>query len=357
MMVSVWQRSEDRLRTLKLPYSTTLSRPVRPDDLNTTQYVIMVGLDTNVNLLGYSVIKVDITDDAGNNGISGNTINISGNNGISGNAINISENNDTTDATTEDLELITETLGILQADHQFPTSVDDEKLAMYPGYYYQKGDIEIYVLDEAVEENSDVFQTNFFASGTMQLNIMTIGKETLSGVSVIDFGNMLVDQALNGLINSGVTTTAKPGSHVWNNWEANGLKGQWCFLNPMPACLLVSFEYNGNYYFIGYTAGTQVTSKTKGLMDAVISSIRPAGGVTISNSTSSISPFTEPTSNQEITATCNTNKVNVRTEPDGSRSIGQINKGDKVTVLETQGEWSRINCKHGEGWVKTKFLQ
>lgn len=69
------------------------------------------------------------------------------------------------------------------------------------------------------------------------------------------------------------------------------------------------------------------------------------------------SPSTEPTSNQEITATCNTNKVNVRTEPDGSRSIGQINKGDKVTVLETQGEWSRINCKHGEGWVKTKFLQ
>ena len=55
---------------------------------------------------------------------------------------------------------------------------------------------------------------------------------------------------------------------------------------------------------------------------------------------------------------CTADKVNVRSEPAmNARSLGQINNGDKLTVLLTSGDWSRISCEKGEGWIRTQYIR
>ena len=61
-MVSVWQRSESSLEARELPMSAGGGRPVYARDLGKTQYLILAGLDTGVNLVGYAVIRVEIPD-------------------------------------------------------------------------------------------------------------------------------------------------------------------------------------------------------------------------------------------------------------------------------------------------------
>ena len=57
------------------------------------------------------------------------------------------------------------------------------------------------------------------------------------------------------------------------------------------------------------------------------------------------------------TEVCNANKVNIRVEPSmGAKSIAQINKGEGLIVLETNGEWSKIECKKGVGYIKNKYI-
>lgn len=57
-MTSVWKRNESSLTGAALPFSFSGSRPVAEDDLGKTQYTILAGLDKNVNLVGFAVIKV-----------------------------------------------------------------------------------------------------------------------------------------------------------------------------------------------------------------------------------------------------------------------------------------------------------
>ena len=55
---------------------------------------------------------------------------------------------------------------------------------------------------------------------------------------------------------------------------------------------------------------------------------------------------------------CTANKVNVRKEASqNSGSLGQLNKGDRLIVLENSGEWSRISCSIGEGYIKSKYIE
>ena len=59
-----------------------------------------------------------------------------------------------------------------------------------------------------------------------------------------------------------------------------------------------------------------------------------------------------------LTGKCTASKVNVRRQPAmNAGSLGQINRGDRITVLENQGEWSRISCSRGEGYIKTQYIQ
>lgn len=58
------------------------------------------------------------------------------------------------------------------------------------------------------------------------------------------------------------------------------------------------------------------------------------------------------------TGVCTGNRVNVRVTPSqNGRSIGQLNKGDSLSVLESEGEWSKITCSKGEGWIKTQYIK
>ncbi len=61
-MVSIWKQHHASMPERELPFECYNSRPVSESDLGKTQYVVMVGVDTDVNYVGFSVIKVDIPD-------------------------------------------------------------------------------------------------------------------------------------------------------------------------------------------------------------------------------------------------------------------------------------------------------
>lgn len=49
--------------------------------------------------------------------------------------------------------------------------------------------------------------------------------------------------------------------------------------------------------------------------------------------------------------------VNIRRKAStSSASIGRLRDGDKVTVLETYGDWVRIACLQGIGWVHKDYI-
>ena len=59
-MVSIWQDKEESLSWQKLPFSLKNRRPIHEEELGKTEYIILAALDSNVNLIGYAVTKVDI---------------------------------------------------------------------------------------------------------------------------------------------------------------------------------------------------------------------------------------------------------------------------------------------------------
>lgn len=63
-------------------------------------------------------------------------------------------------------------------------------------------------------------------------------------------------------------------------------------------------------------------------------------------------------STTEKTATVNASSLNIRSGPGTTYSVaGSAVKGDKVTVLEQSGDWSKIKNANGvEGWVMRKYL-
>ena len=49
--------------------------------------------------------------------------------------------------------------------------------------------------------------------------------------------------------------------------------------------------------------------------------------------------------------------LNVRSGPSAeSNTLGQLHKGDEVTVIETTNSWSKIIYQNGEGWVSKNYL-
>ncbi len=55
---------------------------------------------------------------------------------------------------------------------------------------------------------------------------------------------------------------------------------------------------------------------------------------------------------------CTANQVNLRAEPNANaRPLGQINKGEKLVLLETDGDWTKVSCSKGEGYIKTQYIE
>lgn len=64
------------------------------------------------------------------------------------------------------------------------------------------------------------------------------------------------------------------------------------------------------------------------------------------------------TATESYSGTCTADKVNLREEAKANaRSIGQINRGEKLVVLETEGEWTKVRCSKGEGYIKTQYIE
>ncbi|MBO5534211.1 MAG: SH3 domain-containing protein, partial [Clostridia bacterium] len=64
------------------------------------------------------------------------------------------------------------------------------------------------------------------------------------------------------------------------------------------------------------------------------------------------------TATESYSGTCTADKVNLREEAKANaRSIGQINRGEKLVVLETEGEWTKVRCSKGEGYIKTQYIK
>ena len=60
-MVSVWQQYESSINNPMTPPSTFMNgRPIYEDDLGKTEYVILAGVDSGVNLVGYAVVEVEV---------------------------------------------------------------------------------------------------------------------------------------------------------------------------------------------------------------------------------------------------------------------------------------------------------
>ncbi|MBQ6515173.1 MAG: hypothetical protein IJI09_10685 [Clostridia bacterium] len=59
-MVSIWKKSTSAFQPRALPFSLRNSCPVRENDLGKPRYVILAAMDTEVNLVGYAVIKADL---------------------------------------------------------------------------------------------------------------------------------------------------------------------------------------------------------------------------------------------------------------------------------------------------------
>lgn len=55
---------------------------------------------------------------------------------------------------------------------------------------------------------------------------------------------------------------------------------------------------------------------------------------------------------------CIANKVNIREKPEmNGKSIGTLNKGDKVVVLQDNGEWCKVQSGTKEGYIKGQYIQ
>ncbi|ACV64338.1 N-acetylmuramoyl-L-alanine amidase [Desulfofarcimen acetoxidans DSM 771] len=56
-------------------------------------------------------------------------------------------------------------------------------------------------------------------------------------------------------------------------------------------------------------------------------------------------------------ASVNGDNINVREGPGTTSDIvGELNKGDSVTVLEKSGDWYKVKLSNGDGWVLSSFL-
>ena len=65
----------------------------------------------------------------------------------------------------------------------------------------------------------------------------------------------------------------------------------------------------------------------------------------------------ESDTNPNATHTVNAGSLTVRQDPDSSSPrIGGLTQGDEVKVLETQGEWSKIEYQDSYGWVMSQYL-
>ena len=68
-MVSVWQQYESSINNPMTPPSTFMNgRPIYEDDLGKTEYVILAGVDSGVNLVGYAVVEVEVPEAGGGSG-------------------------------------------------------------------------------------------------------------------------------------------------------------------------------------------------------------------------------------------------------------------------------------------------
>ncbi|MBQ9008193.1 MAG: SH3 domain-containing protein [Clostridia bacterium] len=57
------------------------------------------------------------------------------------------------------------------------------------------------------------------------------------------------------------------------------------------------------------------------------------------------------------TGICTADKVNLRVEPNANANyVAQINRGEKLVLLETEGEWTKVSCSKGEGYIKTQYI-
>ena len=64
------------------------------------------------------------------------------------------------------------------------------------------------------------------------------------------------------------------------------------------------------------------------------------------------------TATESYSGICTADKVNLREEAKANaRSIGQINRGEKLVVLESEGEWTKVRCSKGEGYIKTQYIE
>ncbi len=64
------------------------------------------------------------------------------------------------------------------------------------------------------------------------------------------------------------------------------------------------------------------------------------------------------TATESYSGICTADKVNLREEAKANaRSIGQINRGEKLVILETEGEWTKVRCSKGEGYIKTQYIK
>lgn len=77
---------------------------------------------------------------------------------------------------------------------------------------------------------------------------------------------------------------------------------------------------------------------------------------------SNLTPISHESDSQSksegIPGICTSNQVNLFTEPtERSRSLGRLKKDDPLTVFETLGEWSRVSCTLGDGYMRTMFIE
>lgn len=64
------------------------------------------------------------------------------------------------------------------------------------------------------------------------------------------------------------------------------------------------------------------------------------------------------TATESYSGICTADKVNLREEANtNAHSIGQINKGEKLVILKIEGEWSKVSCSKGEGYIRTQYIK
>ena len=76
------------------------------------------------------------------------------------------------------------------------------------------------------------------------------------------------------------------------------------------------------------------------------------------NKESSAEQTVDASATKSTSGICTANKVNLRVEPKAdARPIAQINKGEKLVILANEGEWSKVSCSKGEGYIKTQYIE